>query len=286
MAKDVDLSSQEWRDIVFEGKNKDFGAYTLRAGSTSRHNKAMIVIIIMMALIAALAVLVDTVIKQAEARPEDAIEQALVDMSVTEEAEETPEEEPQKFEEQELEQVVQEELLNTQKVTEILVADDEEVTEEIKSVDEQKEDDRAVGAVNEDRGVDDIINAQAHKEVVVVEEKKPEPPAQDNKVFDAVEQPPVFPGGDAALMKYLNDNIRYPQLAIENNIQGRVVVQFVVQKDGSIGQVKVARSKDPDLDKEAVRVVKSLPRFQPGKQNGNPVNVWFTLPVTFKLSGN
>ncbi len=103
------------------------------------------------------------------------IEQALVDMSVTEEAEETPEEEPQKFEEQELEQVVQEELLNTQKVTEILVADDEEVTEEIKSVDEQKEDDRAVGAVNEDRGVDDIINAQAHKEVVVVEEKKPEP---------------------------------------------------------------------------------------------------------------
>lgn len=286
MAKDVDLSSQEWRDIVFEGKNKDFGAYTLRAGSTSRHNKAMIVIIIMMALIAALAVLVDTVIKQAEARPEDAIEQALVDMSVTEEAEETPEEEPQKFEEQELEQVVQEELLNTQKVTEILVADDEEVTEEIKSVDEQKEDDRAVGAVNEDRGVDDIINAQEHKEVVVVEEKKPEPPAQDNKVFDAVEQPPVFPGGDAALMKYLNDNIRYPQLAIENNIQGRVVVQFVVQKDGSIGQVKVARSKDPDLDKEAVRVVKSLPRFQPGKQNGNPVNVWFTLPVTFKLSGN
>lgn len=286
MAKDVDLSSQEWRDIVFEGKNKEYGAYTLRAASPGRHNKAMIVIIIMMALIAALAVLVDTVIKQAEARPEDAIEQALVDMSVTEEAEETPEEEPQKFEEQELEQVVQEELLNTQKVTEILVADDDEVTEEIKSVDEQKEDDRAVGAVNEDRGVDDIINAQAHKEVVVVEEKKPEPPAQDNKVFDAVEQPPVFPGGDAALMKYLNDNIRYPQLAIENNIQGRVVVQFVVQKDGSIGQVKVARSKDPDLDKEAVRVVKSLPRFQPGKQNGNPVNVWFTLPVTFKLSGN
>ena len=123
-------------------------------------------------------------------------------------------------------------------MTEILVADDEEVTEEIKSVDEQKEDDRAVGAVNEDRGVDDIINAQAHKEVVVVEEKKPEPPAQDNKVFDAVEQPPVFPGGDAALMKYLNDNIRYPQLAIENNIQGRVVVQFVVQKD-EIGRAHV-----------------------------------------------
>lgn len=283
MSKDVDLSSQEWRDIVFEGKNKDFGAYTLRGSSVSRHNKAMIVIVIVMALVAALAVLVDTVIKQAEARPEDEIEQTLVDMSVTEEVEEAPEEEPQKFEEQELEQVVQEELLNTQKVTEILVADDEEVTEEIKSVDEQKEDDRAVGAVNEDRGVDDIINAQEHKEVVVVEEKTPEPEV-DNKVFDAVEQPPVYPGGEQALMKYLYDNLRYPQLAIENNIQGRVVLRFVVLKDGSIGEVKVAKSKDPDLDKEAVRVVKTLPRFQPGKQNGNPVNVWFTLPVTFKLN--
>ncbi len=282
MAQDVDLSSKEWRDIVFEGKNKEYGAYILRKDSPSRHNKAMIVIVIMMALIAALAFLVDTVIKQAEARPEDEGEQVLVEMATTEEVEETPEEEPQKFEEQQLEEVVQEELLNTQKVTEVLIADDSEVEEEFKSQDEIKEDDRAMGAVNEDRGVDDIINAQEHKEVVVVEEKQPEP--EPDKVFDAVEQPPMFPGGDAALMKYISDNLHYPALAIENNIQGKVVVMFVVTKTGQIGEVKVAKSKDPDLDKEAVRVVKSLPKFQPGKQNGNAVNVWFTLPVTFKLA--
>ncbi len=282
MAKDVDLSSQEWRDIVFEGKNQDFGAYKLRAASPSRHNKAMIVIIIMMALIAILAILVDTVIKQAEARPEDEGEQVLVEMGVTEEIEETPEEEPQKFEEQELEQVVQEELLNTQKVTEVLIANDDEVEEEFKSQDEIKEDDRAMGAVNEDRGVDDIINAQEHKEVVVVEEKAPEP--EPEKVFEAVEQPPVFPGGEGALLQWLADHIRYPQLAIENNIQGRVIVMFVVDKTGKVGDAKVVRGKDPDLDKEALRVVKSLPKFQPGKQNGQAVNVWYTCPINFKLA--
>ena len=228
MAKDVDLSSQEWRDIVFDGKNKEYGAYQLRAASPSRHNKAMIVIIIMMALIAILAILVDTVIKQAEARPEDEGEQVLVEMAVTEEIEEVPEEEPQKFEEQELEEVVKDDLLNTQKVTEVLIANDDEVEEDFKSQDEIKEDDRAMGAVDEDRGVDDIINAQEHKEVVVVEEKTPEP--EPDKVFEAVEQPPLFPGGDAAHLKWIAKNLRYPQLAIENNVQGRLTVMFVVPR--------------------------------------------------------
>ena len=86
-------------------------------------------------------------------------------------------------------------------------------------------------------------------------------------------------------MKYLSEHIKYPPMAAENNIQGRVVVQFVVTKTGSIGEVKVVRGKDPDLDKEAVRVVKSLPKFIPGKMNGHPVNVWFTLPVNFRLQG-
>lgn len=83
----------------------------------------------------------------------------------------------------------------------------------------------------------------------------------------------------------MSENIRYPSVAQENNIQGRVVVQFVVTKTGSIGQVKVVRSKDPDLDKEAVRVVKTLPKFVPGKMNGHAVNVWYTLPITFRLQG-
>ena len=281
MAKDVDLSSKEWRDIIFEGKNKDFGAYQLRKASNSRHNKAMIVIVIVIAILFALAFLVNTVIKAAEAKPEDLGEQqlAMVDMA-TEEAEETPEEEPQRIEEQKPE-VIKEELLNTAKATEIAIVQDDQVQEEIKSQDELKEDDRAIGKVNEDRGVDDIINAQEHKDVVVVEEKKPE--QDENYVFEAVEQEAQFPGGQGALLKWISDHVDYPQIAIDNEIQGRVAVRFVVKKDGSVGDVKVVRPVDPALDKEAVRVVKSLPKFQPGRMNGHAVNCYYTVPVNFKL---
>ncbi|MDE6176232.1 MAG: energy transducer TonB, partial [Paramuribaculum sp.] len=87
------------------------------------------------------------------------------------------------------------------------------------------------------------------------------------------------------LVKWIADHMHYPEVAQENGVQGRVVIQFVVTKTGDVGEVKVARSKDPDLDKEAVRVVKSLPKFIPGKMNGQPVNVWYTVPVTFKLQG-
>lgn len=281
MAKDVDLSSKEWRDIIFEGKNKDFGAYQLRKASNSRHNKAMIVIVIVIAILFALAFLVNTVIKAAEAKPEDLGEQqlAMVDMAA-EEAEETPEEEPQRIEEQKPE-VIKEELLNTAKATEIAIVQDDQVQEEIKSQDELKEDDRAIGKVNEDRGVDDIINAQEHKDVVVVEDKKPE--QDENYVFEAVEQEAQFPGGQGALLKWISDHVDYPQIAIDNEIQGRVAVRFVVKKDGSVGDVKVVRPVDPALDKEAVRVVKSLPKFQPGRMNGHAVNCYYTVPVNFKL---
>ncbi|MBQ3364303.1 MAG: TonB family protein [Muribaculaceae bacterium] len=106
-----------------------------------------------------------------------------------------------------------------------------------------------------------------------------------------VEQMPQFPGGEVALMKYIDSHINYPPEAAKNNVKGKVVVQFVVKKDGSIGEVKVLRSVDKDLDKEAIRVVKSLPKFTPGRQpkfthcsqKGQAVNVWYTLPVTFKL---
>ena len=106
---------------------------------------------------------------------------------------------------------------------------------------------------------------------------------QEDKVFNAVEEPPTFPGGQAAMYEFLKQELRYPQMAAENNIQGRVVVQFVVEKDGSIGEVKVVRSVDLDLDNEAVRFVKAMPKFIPGRMNGQSVRVWFTLPVNFKL---
>lgn len=289
MAKDVDLSSKEWRDLVFEGKNKDYGAYVMRSNSVKRHNRAMLVIILILAVVAILGIVVNTVIAAAEARPEDENEQDLVEMATEAEAEEEEmEEEQQKYEEPEPE-VIKEDLLNTVKLTEIAIMEDDKVTEQIKNQDELKEDDTAVGAVNEDRGVDNIIDAQEHKNVVVVEEVKPEPPKvekpDDNKVFTSVEQMPVYPGGEGALLADIHKNLVYPPVAAENGVEGKVTVSFVVTKNGSIGEVKVARGKDPDLDKEAVRAVRALKKkFTPGKMNGHAVNVWYHVPITFRLN--
>ncbi|MBQ9641327.1 MAG: energy transducer TonB [Bacteroidaceae bacterium] len=105
----------------------------------------------------------------------------------------------------------------------------------------------------------------------------------EGEVFEIVEQNPSFPGGMDALTKWLSKNLKYPASAQENNIQGRVLVQFVVNKDGSIVDPKVIRSVDPALDKEALRVVSAMPKWQPGKQRGKTVRVRFTLPVTFRL---
>ncbi len=281
MAKDVDLSSQEWRDIVFEGKNKEFGAYELRAQSPKRHNWAMVAVVIFIAALFGVSLVVGKMLDQADAAPTEDQTVVTMDTSTDVEEEELIEEE-ELYIPPEVEQVVQEEVLNTEKVTQIAIVPDDQVTEEVKSQDELQQSETAVGTVDEDRGVDDIINAESHAEAVVVEEVKP---VEDNRVFESVEQEPQFPGGLAELQKYVGSHLRYPSVAQENGIQGRVVVQFVVTKTGSIGQVRVVRKVDPDLDAEAVRVVKSLPKFVPGKMNGNPVNVWFTLPVQFRLQG-
>ena len=115
---------------------------------------------------------------------------------------------------------------------------------------------------------------------VAVEEEEPE----EQTIFEVVEQMPEFPnGGMAGLMQYLSKNIKYPTIAQENGVQGRVIVQFVVNSDGTIVDPVVMRSVDPYLDKEALRVIKMMPKWKPGKQRGKAVRVKYTVPVTFKL---
>ena len=114
--------------------------------------------------------------------------------------------------------------------------------------------------------------------VEVVEE---EPDEQE--IFDIVENMPEFPGGQAALMKYLPSNIKYPTIAQEHGTQGRVIVQFVVNRDGSIVDARVARSVDPYLDREALRVINAMPKWKPGMQRNKPVRVLYTCPVMFRL---
>ncbi len=131
------------------------------------------------------------------------------------------------------------------------------------------------------------INAEDDKETEVVIAPPVEAPVEEDEeevVFVVVETMPEFPGGQQALFKYLSENVKYPVIAQENGIQGRVICQFVVNKDGAIVDVEVVRSGgDPSLDKEAVRVIKSMPKWNPGKQRGKAVRVKYTVPVNFRL---
>lgn len=127
-------------------------------------------------------------------------------------------------------------------------------------------------------------NGQNAPEPVRSEPLNKPQPVNSNRVYDVVEQMPSFPGGISGLRTYLNQNIRYPAVAQENCVQGRVVVSFVVGKDGHISDVTVLRSVDPSLDKEAIRVVRNMPRWTPGKQGGEPVKVRYNVPVSFRLN--
>ncbi len=284
MAQSVNLSSREWCDLVFEGKNKDFGAYVIRTESSKRHNKAVLWTLIG-SIIFGLLVFGYTKANQyfEERKLIGSNEQENVIVDMPPKAEEPVQERL----EQEKPEVLPEEVLNTIKVTELAIVEDDEVNkeDEIKTQQEQLESLHSAGSVDFDQGTDNKAVIREFKNEVVVEEKVEKPKEVVEEVFTVVEQMPQFPGGEAALMKYLQSHINYPPMAAENNVQGKVVVQFVVDKTGRVGEVKVVRSVDKDLDREAARVCKSLPKFTPGRQNGHPVSVWYTLPVFFKLQG-
>jgi protein TonB len=131
--------------------------------------------------------------------------------------------------------------------------------------------------INTEDDKKEAVSIQAPVAAPVIQEE------DEEVIFQVVETMPQFPGGDAAMMKYLRDNIRYPVIAQENGVQGRVTCQFVVNRDGSIVDIEVVRSVDPSLDKEAIRVIQSMPKWKPGQQRGKPVRVKYTLPVNFRL---
>ena len=111
-----------------------------------------------------------------------------------------------------------------------------------------------------------------------------EPEPEEEEIFMVVEDQPEFPGGTAALLEYLRKNIKYPAICRENNIQGRVLVTFIVNKDGAIVEPEVVKSVNPSLDKEALRVISTMPNWKPGSQRGKPVRVKYTVPVNFRLN--
>lgn len=273
----IDLISSDWVDLVFEGRNKAYGAYRLRKSTTKRNVLAMVAVVLLL-IVAFIILTVKNFVDEQRAK-----------VAMTQVAELTNYKQPEKKAEVKQKKVeveperVVERVKSSIKFTAPVIKKDEEVKpdEELKTQDELMSTKTAIGTFDV-KGNDDA-NGEILKAKEVIAEPEPPKHEEENKVFDIVEQQPLFPGGPAALMKYLSENTKYPVVAQENGVQGRVTVQFVVEKDGSISDVHVLRGVDPSLDKEAVRVVKSMPRWTPGKQNGITVRVNYRVPVLFRL---
>lgn len=273
----IDLISNEWTDLVFEGRNQAYGAYKLRKGTAKRNVWALIIV----GLAAALLYLGLQLQKMAEANKKVENTQAVELAKLNTEKKEAKVEKKEIIK-QEPEKVV-EQVKSSVKFTAPIIKKDSEVKEEDEiKLDEVQKSDKAVGAFTVE-GNDEVGGAVLKAKEDIAAPEPPKHVVEETKIFTVVEQMPMFPGGDRALMGYLRDNIHYPTVAAENGVQGRVVVGFVVERDGSITDVNILRGVDPSLDREAMRVVKSMPKWTPGKQNGSAVRVKYQVPVSFRL---
>ena len=280
MAK-IDLYDPKWVDLVFAGKNQGYGAYKLRKGTSGRNIKALVILIIAAALVGGF--LAWKVIEQKNAEQQQAYMEAMQLAQLQQEAKK----QEKKKQEQVKPKVEPKKEIPVARETQKFVAPVIKKDELVKETNQMKQMDQldakiAVGTETHEGAKDRTIEAVRND--IAVATPPPAPKEEvTQKVFDVVEVMPSFPGGQGALIQYLNSHVKYPVVAQENGIQGRVTISFVVERDGSITDVKVARSVDPSLDKEAARVVSSMPRWTPGKQNGSAVRVKFNVPVVFRL---
>ena len=277
MAK-IDLISGSWTDLVFENRNQTYGAYVLRKG-TGRRNVIAILSVILLAIACQIGLTLKNIADEAAAR-RAAMDQ-VTELSALEQKKEAKVERKEVVKQEQVQRVV-EKVKSSVKFTAPVIKKDDEVKpeDELKTQDELMSSKAAIGTFDV-KGNDESGEVLKAKEVIATEPVKPK--EEENKVFDVVEQMPSYPGGNGALMQYLSSHIKYPVIAEENGIQGRVICTFVVERDGSITDVRIAKSVDPSLDKAAMRVVSSMPKWIPGKQNGSAVRVKYTLPVTFRL---
>lgn len=283
MAK-IDLIDPKWVEMVFANKNKAYGAYQLRKGTSSRNIKSIIILVVAAGLVGgflAYKVHADKVAAEKQAYMEAMELSRLQELAKKEQKKEEKKIQPKIEPKKEIPEVRE-----SQKFTAPVIKKDELVKEEnqVKQMDQLKKD-VAVANVDQEGSKDRTVEA-VRNDIAVnvppppVEKKEEVKQVVENKVFDIAEQMPSFKGN---VNQWLSQNLTYPAVAAENGIQGRVIVNFVVEKDGSISNVQVVRSVDPALDREAVNVVKRMPKWNPGMNNGQPARVKFTLPVTFKL---
>jgi len=246
-------------DIVFEYRNKEYGAYRLR----KNYNRNVIIALFISVIIVAAAIIMPYLnAKALESGQKQTERQVEIEMENLDNPNETvvppppPPPPPQ--------DVVQQaryvppvvvDSIKPEEAQQLMTADEAQV---------------------EVRNEEVVEFVEEVKEEVQEEEPEPEP-------FVVVEEMPMFPGGDAALLAYIAEHTNYPEVAKENNIQGRVFIRFCVTSKGGVDKVSVSKGVDPELDAEAIRVVKTLPLFKPGKQGGKPVPVWYSVPINFQL---
>jgi protein TonB len=258
MAKET-MNAPAFDDIVFEVRNKEYGAYKLR----KKYNRTVLIAMLIGVIVLATAVITPYINAKAnENRAKRAERQVEIKMenldTPAEQVAPPPPPPPPPTD------VVQQQRYVPPQVVDSIKPED------VKQL------------MTADQAQTEVVN----KEVVeVVEQVKEEVQESDAEAtpFVVVEEMPMFPGGDAELLKYIGEHTQYPEIAKENNIQGKVIVRFCVTSKGGVSQVSVLKGVDPELDKEAIRVVNTLPPFKPGKQGGKPVPVWYMVPIAFTL---
>jgi len=253
------IKAPAFDDIVFEIRNKEYGAYRLR----KKYSRNVLIATLIGVLILSTAIITPYLnAKAAESRTKKAERQVEIKMENLDQPTDVvappppPPPPPQ-------------DAVQQAKYVPPVVVDSIKPEDDVQLM---TADDAAVEIQNEEV----VEFVEPVKEEVQEEEAEPEP-------FVVVEEMPMFPGGDVALLQYIGEHTQYPEVAKENNIQGRVIVRFCVTSKGGVNQVSVLKGVDPELDAEAIRVVQSLPPFKPGKQGGKPVPVWYMVPITFTL---
>jgi len=245
-------------DIVFEHRNKEYGAYDLRR----KYSRTMTISMIIGLVIVFTAVIVPYIraknIAQVKARDaNEIIAEMANDLQQEDAAPPPPPPPPPPTEQQTVVKYVAPVVVDSVKP------------------------DEAAQFMTADDVAETVVDAEVVEVIEQVQEEVQEEAPQE--VFVVVEEMPSFPGGDTELFRFIYDNIKYPELAKENNIQGKVILRFCVTYKGTVDQVSVVRGVDPSLDEEAIRVIKMLPLWKPGKQGGKPVNVWYSVPISFQL---
>lgn len=261
--KTTSLAPRTWEDLIFENRNQAYGAYVLR----KVYSKHVLIGVVITAAIIALVIYFPAIMKLF--KEEEVVEKAPPRKLVYTELSapppiDKPKPPPPQVQLPKLKKVIK---FVPPKVVK------EEVVEEVPTIEEIKLNE--VAAVEVD-GPTEVEWVEPVEEVIVEDD--------ENKVFTIVEQQPEFEGGVEAMMNFIRKNIRYPASARRMGVDGTVFVQFVVSKTGQIDEVQVVRGINPDCDQEAVRVIKMMPKWKPGKQNGKPVHVRFVLPIVFKLN--